>query len=226
MLAVLVGICILGGYAGAGQCELCWEDVVPQNVTGFDFEVGHTVTGPDRSGLYTYTYTLYRMDNGPALYKSISHISFWFPCGLAAQRSVLYGPQGISVTYIKDGLSVATACTKIEMGGTNGMSEPIMSKECRFFWGFKFDECEENNFLMPNANGVSWPTDLSYEPYCVITFKGRSAPVWGKWLVKGGGGRGAGKSGLYDAGDVRVPACVPAVDAGSMTWGEIKATYR
>jgi hypothetical protein len=219
MLVVVVGVCAILGQAFAYGPPPCWQTVTPQNVPGFDFEITSVVQGPDKSGLYAYTYTIYRLDQGFVIYRDLSHISFWFPCGPAAEKSVLNGIYGITVTCTDAG-----SCPKTEMGGTNGMAEPVMDKDCKFFWGFKLDECkdtEEKLFLMPNLNEISFPQD-PYDPSCTITFKSRTAPAWGKWLVKGGDG----KSGLYDAGDIRVPNCVPAVDVGNMTWGAIKVIYR
>ena len=219
-LPVVVGIFLLFGEVFAYGPPPCWETVVPQNVVGFDFEIASVVQGPDKSGLYTYTYTLYRLDNGgSAIYREISHLSFWFPCGPAAERSVLNGKYGITVTYTDAG-----RCPFVEMGETGGMAEPVMDKACRKFWGFKLDQCvdtEEKMFLFPNLNGISFPSDPD-DPYCTITFKSATGPEWGKWLVKGGDG----KSGLYDSGYLKVPTCISAVDSGNMTWGEIKVMYR
>jgi hypothetical protein len=231
LLVVLVGICVLCGQALASEeisanvtprTPRCWQTITPQNVPGFDFEITSVVRGPDKSGLYTYTYTIYRIDqiidDGIVRYRELSHISFWFPCGPAAERAVVNGIHGITVTCTDAG-----SCPKIEMGETNGMAEPVMDKDCKFFWGFKLDECVdtgERMFLLPNHDGVSFPMD-PYDPSCTITFTSRSAPEWGKWLVKGGDG----KSGLFDSGDIKVPTCIPAVDIGNMTWGQIKIMY-
>jgi hypothetical protein len=141
---------------------------------------------------------------------------------------VINGILGIIATCTGGG------CPVIEMGETNGMSEPVMGKDCRFFWGFKLDDCGDDLLLVPtDINAVSYPSDPN-DPYCTITFRSRSAPAWGKWLVKGGtadcgkgcAGSGSEKSGLYDAGDIKVPTCIPAVDVGNMNWGGIKVMYR
>jgi hypothetical protein len=222
-LVVVAGICIVFGQAFACGTSRCWQTVTAQNIPGFDFEITSVVQGPDKSGLYTYTYTIYRLDQGIVRYRDFSHVSFWFPCGPAAEKGVLNGIYGITVTCTDAG-----SCPEIEMGGTNGMVEPVMDRDCKFFWGFKLDECkdtEEKLFLLPNFDCVSFPQD-PYDPSCTITFRSRSGPTWGKWLVKGGGERGGrGKSGLYDAGDIKVPGCIPAVDIGNMTWGAIKVIY-
>jgi hypothetical protein len=215
MLLVVVGTCVLFGQALACGALPCWNTVTPQNVVGFDFEITSVVQGPDKSGLYTYTYTIYRLDQGFVCYNRVSHISFWFPCGPAAERGVLNGVPGITVSCRWGD------CSAIEMGKTNGMSEATMSPACRLFWGFRLDQCGDDDFLLPNFNGVSYPQDRG-DPYCTITFRSRSAPEWGKWFVKGG----CEKSRLYDAGDIKVPTCIPAVDVGNMTWGAIKVIYR
>jgi hypothetical protein len=219
-LLVVLGICLLFGQALAYGPPPCWETVAPQNVVGFDFEIASVVQGPDKSGLYTYTYTIYRLDNGgSAIYREISHFSFWFPCGPAGEKDMVNGIYGVTVTCTDAG-----HCPKVEMGETNGMAEPVMDKSCKKFWGFRLDECvdtEEKMFLFPNLNGISFPFDPD-DPYCTITFKCRSAFEWGKWLVKGGDG----KSGLYDSGDIKVPSCFSPVDAGNMSWGAIKVMYR
>ncbi|MCX5801485.1 MAG: hypothetical protein NTX17_08875 [Candidatus Eisenbacteria bacterium] len=230
---VIVGVCLLFGQALGCGTQLCWNTVVPRNMVGFDLNVISTVDGPDKSGLYTYTYTIYRLDNGLkldngawVLYREISHISFWFPCGPAAERSIVNGKYGISVSCTDAG-----QCPTIEMGGSRGMVEPVMSRSCSVFWGFKLDACvcpDDRIFLLPNLNKISFPTDPE-DPHCTITFKSGSAPEWGKWLAKGGATRGGlhdGMGWVYDAGDIKVPTCVPAVDVGDMTWGAIKATYR
>ncbi len=217
---VVIVILLFFAHAFAYDTPPCWETVVPQNVTGFDFEIVSVVQGPDKSGLYTYTYTVYRMDNGPtARYRELSHFSFWFPCGLPAQMAVVNGIYGITMSCTDAGL-----CPKAETGGTNGMTEPVMNKSCNKFWGFKIEECVDNDdrmFLLPNYNGVSYPTDI-YDPFCTIVFKSAVGPEWGKWLIKGGDG----KSGLYDAGIIKVPTCFHPVDAGNMSWGQIKVMYR
>lgn len=217
---VAAGIFLLFGQVFAYGPPPCWETVEPQNVAGFDFEVTSVVQGPDKSGMYIYTYTVYRIDTGRnVIYRDISHFSFWFPCGPAAERAVINGIYGITMTCTDAG-----HCPMIEMGDTGGMAEPVMDKSCKKFWGFKIEECtdtEEKMFLLPNLNGVSYPDD-PYDPYCTITFKSGMEPEWGKWLVKGGDG----KSGLYDSGLIKVPTCIHAVDAGNMTWGEVKTMYR
>jgi len=227
LVMVVVGVCLLFGQALGCGTLLCWDTVAPRNTVGFDFDIISTVDGPDKSGLYTYTYTIYRLDNGAcAVYREISHISFWFPCGPAAERSIVNGKYGISVSCTDAGY-----CPTIEMGGSRGMVEPVMSRSCRAFWGFKLDACvdpDDYMFLFPNLNDISFPSDPD-DSHCTITFKSRSGPEWGKWFVKGGDAMGRlykGKGWLYDGGDIKVPTCLPAVDVGEMTWGAIKATYR
>ncbi|UCF78524.1 MAG: hypothetical protein JSW03_10675 [Candidatus Eiseniibacteriota bacterium] len=213
-LVILLGICVLHSCSLAAPC---WEEVVPQNVVGFDFEVTSVVEGPNEAGIYTYNYTLYRIDNGLTCYRDVSHIAFWFPCKLGAQKSVLNGQFGISMTCTGGG------CPVLEMGGTNGMTEPVLDPACRFFWGFKFDECSETGggFLRPKVDEISYPDD-PLDPYCTIVLRSSAGPEWGKWLIKGGDG----KSGLYDAGDIKVPTCMPAVSTDDLSWGSIKVLYR
>lgn len=214
---LLVGL----GY-GTGLAQTCWDTVTPQSIVGFDFEITSVVEGPSPGGAYTYTYTLYRMDNGLALYKGVSHVAFMFPCGMDAQKSIWGGASGITMTCGKG------SCPVVELGGTKGMSEPIMDPGCRSFWGFKLDGCgaQGGRFLLPDVDEVSYPADLM-DPFCTITFKSSAKPEMGKWLVKGGVRDGEdGKSKLYDAGDIWVPSCVPPVSADNMTWGRIKVLYR
>jgi len=218
-LVVVLGVWVLAGQVLAYGPPPCWQTVTPQDVPGFDFEITSVVEGPDKSGLYTFTYTIYRIDHGFVLYRDISHISFWFPCGPAAEKAVLNGIFGINVACAGAG-----SCPEIEMGENHGMTEPVMDRDCKFFSGFKLDACLGNgdrSLLMPDFDEISFPLDPD-DPHCTITFRSRSAPAWGKWLVKGSDG----KSGLYDAGDIRVPTCIPAVDVGNMTWGAIKVIYR
>ncbi|MFH0777327.1 MAG: hypothetical protein V2A71_01720 [Candidatus Eisenbacteria bacterium] len=213
LLATLVGITL---FTSMAFCDLCWNNVTPQNIVGFDFEITSTVQGPSKAGVYTYTYEVYRIDNGLARYRDPSHISFWLPCGLNAQRGIMSGIQGIEMTCSRG------HCPVLEMGGTKGMTEPVLAPGCRFFWGFKFDQCVDpsKHFLQPNADALSYPFD-PYDPYCVLVVRSSSGPEWGAWIVKGGDG----KSGLYDAGYIKVPTCVPAVATGDVTWGSIKVLY-
>jgi hypothetical protein len=214
LLATLAGLCLL---FTCGFSAPCWEDVVPQDVVGFDFEITSAVEGPDDSGIYTYTYVVYRIDQGLARYRGVSHISFWFPCKLAAEKGIIDESFGIDMTCTGGG------CPVLEMGGNGGMTEPVLGSACRFFWGFKFDECGPINdsFLRPNVDEISYPLDPS-DPHCTITLRSSSGPEWGKWLIKGGDG----KSGLYDAGDIPVPSCLPAVSVDNVNWGAIKVLYR
>jgi len=118
-------------------------------------------------------------------------------------------------------------CSEVELGGLNGMAEPILDKSCEKFWGIKLDNCKVDGgqFLLPHIDGVSYPADWM-DPYCTITFSAATKPEMGKWLVKGGAKDGEeGK--LYDSGNIWVPSCLgTAVDAGNMTWGSIKILYR
>ncbi len=213
-LATLAGLCLAFGCAFSAPC---WEDVVPQDIVGFDFEVTSVVEGPSDAGIYTYVYTIYRIDQGLARYRGVSHIAFWFPCKLAAEKGIIGGTAGIDMTCTGGG------CPVIEMGGTGGMTEPVLDSACRSFWGFKFDECDpdDDSFLRPNVDEISYPFDSS-DPHCTIVLRSSAGPEWGKWLVKGGDG----KSGLYDAGDIQVPTCPPAVSVDNVNWGAIKVLYR
>jgi hypothetical protein len=212
-----------GGWFSVAFGLPCWNTVTPQNVVGFDFEISSVVAGPSPSGVFTYTYTLYRMDNGFAKYKGVSHVSFWFPCALDAQRGILGGPSGITMTCSEG------SCPVVELGGRFGMSEPILDPSCQKFWGFKLDACgaEGGYFLLPHIDEVSYPSDWM-DPFCTITFQSSSKPQMGKWLIKGGVKDGdTGKSQVYDAGEVWVPTCLgTAVPAGDPTWGRIKTLYR
>lgn len=219
LIATLIGICALFGHAFS---QPCWETVTSEDVGGFDFEVTHVVQGPDKAGCYTYTYTIYRYDQGLARYKDVSHISFWFPCKIAAQRGIVNGEFGVHVTCTEGG------CPVIELGGIMGMTEPALHHDCRSFWGFKLDECEngDGHFLFPNVNGVSYPEDPS-DPHCVVVIRSSAEPEWGKWLIKGGCKEGGCRDGvLYDAGHVQVPTCPPPVPVDYTTWGRIKVLYR
>lgn len=213
-LATLVGICVMFGHAFSGSC---WETLTPEDIVGFDFEIVSVVDGPDEGGFYTYTYTIYRHDQGIARYRDVSHISLWFPCKIAAQKSIQNGKFGIEVMCSEGG------CPIIEMGGTCGMCEPVLDDECRSFWGIKLDECGNSGgrFLLPNLDEVTYPEDAS-DPHCVIAFRSSAEPELSKWLIKGGDG----KSGLYDAGDIRVPTCAPAVSTDQLSWGTVKVLYR
>jgi hypothetical protein len=227
LAAVLVVICAVcgGAPAAAGDSIVaarpCWETVTPLNASGFDFEISSTVEGPTPGGVYTYTYTLYRIDSGLTKYKGVSHVSIWFPCGLDAERSILGGASGITMTCREGG------CPAVEPGNSNGMAEPILDPGCQQFWGFKLDQCgaQGGYFLLPHVDQVSYPFDWM-DPFCTITFLGSTPPQMGKWMVKGGELDGEdGK--LYDAGSVWVPSCLgTAVSAGDATWGAIKALYR
>gem|GEM_PF-5959982 len=149
----------------------CWEDVVPQNIVGLEFQVTSVVEGPDEVGIYTYTYTLYRIDQGLARYRDVSHVSFWFPCKLGAEKGVINGQFGIQMVCTGGG------CPVLEMGGTGGMTEPVLDSACRFFWGFKFDECSETDgrFLLPNVDEVSYPADPA-DPHCKIALRSSAGP--------------------------------------------------
>jgi len=219
LVAALLVVCV--GY-GTALAQLCWDTVTPRNFTGFDFEIASRVEGPSPAGIYTYTYTFYRRDNGFTRYKGVSHVAVRFPCGLDAQRSILNGAMGITMTC-REG-----SCPKVELGGLNGMSEPAMNSDCRFFWGFKLYECgaEGGYFLLPHVDEVSYPFDWM-DPFCTITFRSGAEPELGTWVVKGGARDGDdGRSEYYDAGYVWVPTCLPAVSAGEVTWGSIKVLYR
>lgn len=213
-LMILAGGCLLSSCAFSAPC---WEDVVPQDVVGFDFRVTSDVEGPSEAGIYVYTYTICRIDQGLARYKDVSHVSFWFPCKIAAQMGILNGRFGIQMACTGGG------CPVLEIGGTRGMTEPVLGSDCGFFWGLKFDECDETggHFLQPNIDEVSYPEDHS-DPHCTIVLRSCAEPEWGKWLIKGGDGR----SGLYDAGDIKVPTCMPAVGFDDVSWGKIKVLYR
>lgn len=103
------------------------------------------------------------------------------------------------------------------------MAEPVMDPMCKFFWGVKLDECfaQNGHFLLPHVDEISYPDDWM-EPFCTIVLRSSTGPELGKWLIKGGDG----KSGLYDAGDIWVPSCLPAVSTGATTWGDVKVLYR
>ena len=222
-LVIGVACCVAVGSAGGATTATrpCWETVTPQNTVGFDFEISSIVEGPTAGGVFTYTYTLYRIDNGYTKYKGVSHVSIWFPCGLDAERSILEGAAGITMTCREGN------CPKVEFGGTSGMAEPIMDPSCQHFWGFKLDNCgaEGGYFLLPHVDGVSHPNDW-LDPFCTITFRASTKPQMGKWLVKGGAKDGEeGK--LYDSGGIWVPSCLgTAVATGDMSWGSIKVLYR
>ena len=224
-VSLLIGVgCIVAIAQAGGSADVtrpCWESVTPQNLVGFDFEISSTVDGPTPGGVYRYTCTLYRMDTGLTKYKGVSHVAIWFPCGLDAERSILEGTRGITMTC-REG-----TCPVVELGGNDGMAEPIMDPGCQGFWGLKLDECraEGGYFLMPHIDGVSYPFDW-LDPFCTITFLSSTKPEMGKWLVKGGALDGEeGK--LYDAGGIWVPSCLgTAVPTGDASWGSIKALYR
>ena len=221
VIGVGCGLAVVAAGDGTLVSRPCWETVTPQNVFGFDFEISSTVDGPTPGGVYTYTYTLYRIDNGLAKYKGVSHVSIWFPCGLDAERSILEGARGITMTC-REG-----ACPMVEPGGNDGMVEPILDPGCQQFWGFKLDECgaEGGYFLRPHPDQVSYPFDWM-DPFCTITFLSATGPEMGKWMVKGGALDGQdGK--LYDTGNIWVPSCLgTAVSTGDATWGAIKVLYR
>jgi len=214
---VVAGLLVLCISCGSALAQLCWETVTPQNIIGFDFEIISQVSGPDPSGIYTYAYTVYRIDDGYARYKEICHISFWFPCGPNASGSILGKADGITMTCTEGG------CPEVDMGDPPGIAEPMMAEECRFFWGFKLEECgvEGDYFLFPNMDEVSCPYDNA-DPYCTIRFKSHIRPELGKWIVKGGDPKGP----LYDSGYAWVPTCAPVIPVESTTWGRIKVLYR
>ncbi len=215
---------VVGGWCATALALPCWDTAAPQNVVGFDFEISSVVEGPTPAGVYTYTYTLYRIDNGFARYKGVSHVSFWFPCGLDAQRSIIGGPSGITMTCVEGN------CPLVELGGSSGMSEPIMNPDCQKFWGFKLDACavQGGYFLLPHIDEISYPFDWM-DPFCTITLRSFVKPEMGKWLVKSGvlTDGDDGKTQLYDSGNVWVPMCLrTAVTTGDATWGSIKTLYR
>ncbi len=221
VIGVGCGTAVASAGGGNTASRPCWETITPQNTVGYDFEISSIVEGPTAGGVYTYTYTLYRIDNGYTKYKGVSHISIWFPCGLDAERSVLGGARGITMTC-REG-----DCPVVETGGTSGMTEPIMDKVCGTFWGFKLDNCvaQGGYFLLPHVDGVSYPNDW-LDPFCTITFMASTKPQMGKWVVKGGA-RDGEEGKFYDSGSIWVPSCLQTtVDANNMTWGSIKVLYR
>jgi hypothetical protein len=220
----VAGLLIIYSPASA---DSCWDGVTEEHEVGFDFRVLADVQGPDILGVYTYTYRLFRVDQGRITYRDPSHISIRFECDAEAARSIILGgDDGITL----DGES-ESVCAMEVAEDAYGFNEPGLSEDCHTN-GIKFEFCEEG--LVPDGDGVSYPADPD-DPVLVVSFRSVAPPAEGLWFVKGGRkltgsvGQGSEKppvTFLTDGGSLRVPACRPPVPVEAMSWSRLKQTYR
>jgi len=221
---VAAGLLITYSPASA---DSCWDGVTEQQEVGFDFRVVAEVVGPDAHGAYTYTYRLFRVDQGRITYRDPSHVSIRFGCDAeAAESIILGGDSGI----LLGGESESVCEVEVADDGY-GFNEPGLGQDCHTN-GIKFGFCEEE--LVPDGDGVSYPDDPD-DPVLVISFQSLAPPTEGLWFAKGGRklsgsvGQSGGKPAvtfLTDGGPLRVPACRPPVPVEAMSWSRVKQLYR
>ncbi len=226
ILAALAAAGLLIIYSPA-FADSCWDGVAEQQDVGFDFGVISDVQGPDIHGLYTYTYRLYRVDQGRITYRDPSHISIRFECeGEAASSIILDGDSGITL-----GGESESVCSLEVAEDSYGFNEPGLGQDCHTN-GMKVGFCEGG--LVPDGDGVSYPTDPD-DPVLIVSFKSVAPPTEGLWFVKGGRdlSGAVGKNGtkplvrfLTDGGGIRVPACRPPVPVEATSWSRVKQMYR
>ncbi len=210
----------------------CWDSVIEQHETGFDFVIESEVTGPGAGGAYTYTYRLYRIDQGSVTYRDPSHFTIRFACDSeTAEGLIIGGTSGITISG-QDGyvevLEVADS--------PFGFAEPGLGPDCTTN-GIKLEFSD--GVLQPDGDGISYPDDPD-DPVLVITFSSLAGPEDGQWLVKGGrllsttSAKGPVRSPvkpqlevqyLTDGGDVLVPGCRPPVAVERSSWGTLKQIY-
>ena len=207
--------------------DSCWDGVTEEHEVGFDFRVLADVQGPDIHGVYTYTYRLFRVDQGRITYRDPSHISIRFGCEAEAAKSIILGGDG-GITL---GGESGSVCAVEVAGDGYGFNEPGLSQDCHTN-GIKFEFC--NGALEPDGDGVSYPDDPD-DPVLVVSFQSLAPPTDGLWFVKGGRklSGSVGQSGvkppvtfLTDGGSLPVPACRPPVPVEAVSWSRVKQMYR
>ncbi len=225
--AALVATTLLFLVSSPALAASCWDGATEEQEIGFDFLVLGEVQGPDDRGIYTYSYALYRVDQGGITYRSPSHVSILFGCeGEAASGLILGGVSGISL----GGASSAVCSTEVAMDAS-GFNEPGLGDSCPTN-GFKLEFCDE--VPAPDGDGSSFPDDPN-DPVLTISFRSLASPVEGAWFLQGGrnlvgsvvpGSEKPPVTFLTDGGKLLVPSCLPPLPAESASWGRVKQMYR
>jgi hypothetical protein len=222
---VILLYCLLPLPAGAADC---WDAVSDQHETGFDFVLESAVTGPSAGGGYTYTYRLYRIDQGSVTYRDPSHFTIRFACDSETALGLIVGGMN-GITFSGDDEHVRL----VEVSDSPfGFAEPGLGQGCRTN-GIKIHF--SSGALKPDGDGVSYPAD-SDDPVLVISFLSLAGPKDGQFFVKGGRkldpnpGDDTGKPDhpveyLTDGGDAAVPGCRPPVAVHRSSWGVLKQIY-
>lgn len=216
----LLGLVLVLGSVGLAHAE-CWEGVEEQQEIGFDFVIESEVTGPDGNGVYTYTYILYRIDQGDVTYRDPSHFTIRFACeDEAASALVLGGVDGILIW------GEPNAHIDELADDPYGFAEPGLEDGCRAN-GLKIEF--DDDALVPDGDGISYPDDPD-DPVLMVQFTSLAAPVEDHWLVKGGRMKRTemndGVKFLTDGGTLLVPSCRPPVPVQDTSWGAIKNLYQ